>query len=407
MGDTVANLPTELYEQIIAHVQDRADLALLARSSRPVHLLATTQLYRRVIFTCVTSVQAVEAFLETVQHSFSLAQGVVHLEVDWMDRNSVSSDDFWMPMIGYTPVTVPGVEIDLSSAVSRMINLEHLSVGKAVRNRIAPQLLKDGDTTPMPTGLKALHIYSQFIDITDHGLQQMIRKQTTLSELSLGKLSLSMVDVLRNMVSLHMLRIVIPDSPFGQENNPRVPTSVDGSLLKFIRRLDLCAVNTLRQPQQRNDLFALFPNLQQLNIFCHPGLLSVSDFSTVFIPFPTKLERVGIMFCPDLMSRWSTLYYTDALNFIQTAFPDLDRLDILCDCQNIYHENIGNVAIQAVAQHIIVLVAPGMKRLRWVTMAGRMWERDPTSRTFEPFSSRTMKETEVGDLSSIPFHQLM
>ena len=377
-------LPTEIFEQVVDEL-DRADLAMLASMSRYTSALARVRLYRQVIFNSVTPSSSVFYFMDTIRRNSSLAQLVVHLELDWTRREPEYTTNQELLHNQMSMLTRGRQHYhnqpDITRGLPLMINLEFLSFSTS----IGLWHVEAGNLNFATTQLHSLHVYStMFSDLPRASLLLLIAKQTHLAELSVPHLPNEFVDVLQGMLTLNTLRIAsISDSMRGHFWDT-IPTTTNGGPLENIRRLDLCSGTVLRHAAHRNEFFTLLPNLRQLNLTSLPDELAPPYMEPGQITVPTRLDRFGMIFCPDVSTKWSRSPL-DALDFLAKLFPKLEQLDMLCPCADADHKALGPTLVNSNGDRLIDFVKPKMAQLQTMTMAGRAWSRYGPGHSAESF----------------------
>jgi len=381
---TYLSLPTEIFEQVVDEL-DRAELAMLASMSRYTSALARIRLYRRVVFNSVTPPSSVVLFMDTIRRRSSLAQLVVHLELDWARRESEHTTNQEL-VHNQMSMLIRGRQqyhnqSDVTRGLPLMINLEFLSFSAS----IGLWYVEAGNLNFATTKLHSLHVYStMFSDLPRASLLLLIAKQTRLAELSIPHLPNEFVDVVQGMPTLNTLRIASINHSMRGHFWDTLPTTTNGGPMKNIRRLDLSSGTVLRHAASRNEFFTLLPNLRQLNVTSLPDELAPPYMEPGQITAPTSLDRFGMIFCPDVLTKWSRSPL-DALDFLAKLFPKLEQLDMLCPCADADHNALGPALVNSNGDRLIDFVKPKMAQLQIMTIAGRAWSRYGPGHSAESF----------------------
>ena len=395
-------LPVELYEELGACLP-RHDLASFARATRLTNAVATRLLYRQIIFSRNTIPEVLLQLFETLATNEDLARIVVHLEVDWSlrskhGRNGRPAHDVHLHMVN-----------GMAAAFVNLANLEHLSISKA---------LYEGSVFDTPNllfpRLREFHFYASGIELATGIGAFLQRHAANLERLSifplyvqLGKLE----DTFRGMVHLETLRVGHLDALatlMGLSPDGEPPTSVPqeprpSAATRAVRRIDLAA-HSDDSLRRISALQTAFPNVRHLNFMRH--FLFTAARADSNIQTWLGIERLGLCYC---VADGETLgpRFTETLGFCARAFPEVEILDIFCDCSTMEDDKTDHWEKQSagsLGKRLLDVVGSSMSRLQLVTFAGRAFTRNLDSPS-APFVSRRLKPS-FDDVPYIPTYLL-
>jgi len=380
-------LATELYEEIVSLLSP-PDLASFALASRLLYDIGSRLLYRRVTFGHRTQPTKVLLFLASLASNPSLATLVRHLEVDWVVRSHNPHST--------AARKLRGEMVDaFSLALGNLTCLETFTMSKALHESTS---IFDSPKLCLPM-LRELHLYANGIELDDGLVSFIRQHSATLQQLTLFPLTINPGGLMQEflaMPQLVTLRVAHIDallamldvphgwpavtsvhaspscdvytpgstSPAGFRFNlnslspglnsapsstvwPGVPSLASIHRLDFVARGEdsLLRIATLQH---------VLPNIQQLN-FLRPVIISgmpverqsydVEDpeeplLPPILQPLADKhrpwpaISRLGLVYCMgDGRSLIPAFRHTLAIS--AHLFPELEVLDILCDCLHV------------------------------------------------------------------------